>query len=1098
MGPNGNASGSTEQATRVDSRVPEPADSIVSLPRFSRIRFLVILIGGIALAEVVSMAVVYFFRDWSYYLQILLDASIMVVLIFPVIYLFSLRPLLLNVEQRKQNEGQLRRYNRALRVLNECNQVLVRAEDEPHLLDKMCKILVDVGGYRMAWVGFAEQDKEKRIHPVSWAGFENGYLSRAQITWADTDRGRGPTGTVVRMGVTQVNQDFLNNPKMAPWRAAALERGYQSSIALPLKDGGSVFGALTIYSEFPDAFNLEEVNLLEELANDLAYGIQALRERIERVHAEQEAEARAREWRNTFDAMSEFVSVHDKNFRIMRANKALANRFGKTPDELVGMHCYQLFHYSNEPWPNCPLVRAMKSKSAVTEEVDDPHIGCPLLISVSPVIGNNGEVVGGIHIATDITERKRAERDVELERNKLKSILDTMQEGVYIVNQNHDLEYINPAVEKEFGKIEGRKCHQFFHDFPDVCEACPTGTVLEGDVVKAERASMRTGRIYDLLHMPLRNLDGSISKLTIMHDITELKQAELALKEANESLELRVEERTQALRESEERFSKAFHSSPVGVNLFRIADGCSMDVNDAFLALTGYTRDEIIGHNAAELNLIIDSEARMAWVQGLRDHGAVRNLDFRIRQKSGQIVNALFSIVKIDINGEETGLVLAIDITERKRAEEALKRSREELELRVQERTKELERRNLDLQVVSNAEHVQRQFAEALIEAAFSLNKNLRLHDVLPLILKQVKDVIPYQLADIALLEGESFYAASHQGTSSWPESLVGANARFALDEFPLLKNMCQSGKSVLIEDTQKEPGWVKMAGLESHRSFLSAPLLAEGKVIGFVNLLADQPGFFTEQMRNHLSAFASHAAVAIQNAWLFEQVQAGTERLQSLSRRLVEIQESERLFISRELHDQAGQILTSLLVDLQLLEKNISKPRTIRKLTAEMESSLNEVIEELHRIAMALRPASLDHLGLVAALRQYVESIGEKNNIKVGFESERVLERLPGNVEAVLYRIVQEALTNVVRHASATRVDVVLTTRNKKLVMIIEDDGVGFDPASVSTGEHLGLFGMKERTDMIGGKLIVESAAGKGTTIMVEVSYDDTNHDSG
>jgi signal transduction histidine kinase len=111
---------------------------------------------------------------------------------------------------------------------------------------------------------------------------------------------------------------------------------------------------------------------------------------------------------------------------------------------------------------------------------------------------------------------------------------------------------------------------------------------------------------------------------------------------------------------------------------------------------------------------------------------------------------------------------------------------------------------------------------------------------------------------------------------------------------------------------------------------------------------------------------------VAIQNAWLFEQVQASTERLQSLSRRLVEIQENERRYISRELHDEAGQVLTSLLVDLRLLEKNISEPKILQKIVTEMEASLNGVIENLHRIAMALRPASLDHVGLVAALRQH------------------------------------------------------------------------------------------------------------------------------
>ena len=283
------------------------------------------------------------------------------------------------------------------------------------------------------------------------------------------------------------------------------------------------------------------------------------------------------------------------------------------------------------------------------------------------------------------------------------------------------------------------------------------------------------------------------------------------------------------------------------------------------------------------------------------------------------------------------------------------------------------------------------------------------------------------------------------------------------------------------------------MKGFEWVRSFLSAPLLVENKVIGFVNLFGDQPRFFTQEMSNRLVAFAAHAAVAIQNAWLFEQVQASTERLQSLSRRLVEIQENERLYISRELHDEAGQVLTSLLVDLRLLEKNAAQPDAILKIVAQMERSLNGVIENLHRMAMALRPASLDHVGLVAALRQHIDAVREKHGIDATFRSGGVMERLPANVETVLYRTVQEALTNVIRHARATRVDVVLTVRDNKLIVLVEDDGVGFDPNNVSSDDHLGLFGIRERTEMIGGTLVIESEPGKGTTIMLEVDYANT-----
>lgn len=192
-----------------------------------------------------------------------------------------------DITERKRDNEALNRLNRALLMINQCNQILVRSNDESKLLQEMCETIVKVGGYRMAWVGFAEQDQEKRVRPVVQFGFEEGYLEQAQINWSDNEHGHGPTGTAVREGVTQVNQDFSSNPHMGPWREAALQRGYLSSIALPLKKEASTFGALTIYSSMPQAFDANEVSLLDELANDIAYGINALRERSVRKRAEE-------------------------------------------------------------------------------------------------------------------------------------------------------------------------------------------------------------------------------------------------------------------------------------------------------------------------------------------------------------------------------------------------------------------------------------------------------------------------------------------------------------------------------------------------------------------------------------------------------------------------------------------------------------------------------------------------------------------------------------------------------------------------------------------------------------------------------------------
>ena len=194
----------------------------------------------------------------------------------------------------------LHRANRALRVLSTVNQALIHGESEPALLNLVCKALVDSGGYRFAWAGFAEHDQDKSVRPVAQYGVADGYLDYAAISWADTERGRGPTGTAARTGTVQFSRDFGSDPRVLAWRAAALRRGYASAIALPLVAGLDTFGVLTIYSKETDAFDDEEVELLKELAADLSFGILTHRSNLERRRVEARVERLA-----NFDLLTE-------------------------------------------------------------------------------------------------------------------------------------------------------------------------------------------------------------------------------------------------------------------------------------------------------------------------------------------------------------------------------------------------------------------------------------------------------------------------------------------------------------------------------------------------------------------------------------------------------------------------------------------------------------------------------------------------------------------------------------------------------------------------------------------------------------------------
>jgi signal transduction histidine kinase len=191
----------------------------------------------------------------------------------------------------KKAERELKAANRALKALSRCIEAMTHAEDEKKLLDAICHIVTDISGYRMAWIGYAENDAHKSVHRVASSGYEEGYLEKVNITWSETDpEGRGPTGTAIRTGEPYIIKDVAADPRFEPWRAEALKRDFKSVLGLPLCQGGSTYGALTIYSDQPDAYDSEEVALLSELASELAYGIVALRDRAERARAEKALE----------------------------------------------------------------------------------------------------------------------------------------------------------------------------------------------------------------------------------------------------------------------------------------------------------------------------------------------------------------------------------------------------------------------------------------------------------------------------------------------------------------------------------------------------------------------------------------------------------------------------------------------------------------------------------------------------------------------------------------------------------------------------------------------------------------------------------------
>jgi signal transduction histidine kinase len=262
-------------------------------------------------------------------------------------------------------------------------------------------------------------------------------------------------------------------------------------------------------------------------------------------------------------------------------------------------------------------------------------------------------------------------------------------------------------------------------------------------------------------------------------------------------------------------------------------------------------------------------------------------------------------------------------------------------------------------------------------------------------------------------------------------------------------------------------------------RSALYVPLITRGRAIG-VLVAHDKAGpnpAFTDDDLRLAESLADRAAVAVE---LSERV--GRDALG----RVVSAQEMERKRLARELHDETGQALTSILLGLKPLEKSATTDEE-RAAAAAVRELVVTTLQDVRRLAVELRPSALDDFGLGTAVGRLAETFRESSGLRVDLEAHLRDDRLPAEVETTLYRIVQEALANIVKHASADHVSIVLTQSERAVSAVVEDDGRGFDPNGTG-GDVLGLVGMRERVALVGGRLRIESADGSGTTIAAEV----------
>ncbi len=368
------------------------------------------------------------FEEWLGYLDRCFD-----------VYAFQTEPhrfavMFNDITERKKSEMELKKLNRTLHALSDSTRTMRYAKDEGEYLEEVCKIIIEDCGHAMVWMGYTEDDENKTVTPIAYSGFEAGYLETLNITWEDKGRGRGPTGTAIRTGENCVCRNMLTDPQFEPWREEALNRGYASSLALPLMNDNKSFGALTIYSRESDPFSVDEINLLTELADDISYGLITLRLTAEKSKAEENLKESEKKYHSLYSSMSEGVALHEiiynsqheaVDYIILDINPAYENITGLKRSEVIGMKASDLYGIGTPPYLDLYAPVAENGESTEFETYFEPM---DIIFRISVISPEKGKFAT---LFEDITDSKRA----ELER-------DTNVEFLRLINENtsvHDL-----------------------------------------------------------------------------------------------------------------------------------------------------------------------------------------------------------------------------------------------------------------------------------------------------------------------------------------------------------------------------------------------------------------------------------------------------------------------------------------------------------------------------------------------------------------------------------------------------------------------------------------------------------------------------------
>ena len=728
----------------------------------------------------------------------------------------------------------------------------------------------------------------------------------------------------------------------------------------------------------------------------------------ERKQAEEELLRSRADWEDIFQAIGHPTLILDPEHKVIEVNRAVAKATGATEEELRGKKCYEIFHGTDQPPEGCPFEKMSASGRLETIEMEMEALGGWFLVSCTPVFDEKGDLRNIIHIATDITERKRLEEILEKERQELKLIINASPIIIFYKDKEGRLIRVNKTFTEALKMPEEDLMGKTVFDLYSA-KIAQDMTDDDGEVLKSVRPKLNIIEQYESASgirwvqtdkIPICDKNGiPVGLIGFAQDITERKRAE------------------ETLWESQELYRSLFEGVPIG--LYRtMPSGEILDINLALVEILGYPdRESLLVVNLVDM--FVNPDERKQWETLMESQGVVHDFEAQFRRYDGTMIwirNTCHAARHDD--GQTLYHEGAIqDITERKQAEEALRKSQQLLAKTF----------------------------SSLREAVFIIDDGT------------------VEIIDCNPAASEIF------GYSR--EEMIGRNVALLHIDEAAFKEFRRYLSSAIAEKGflgHLESRMKRKDGTVFPTEHNVMPLEDEqGRRVGWVSVVHD----ITERKRAE------------------EQMRSSSEQLRALSVHLQSIREEERTLIAREIHDELGQELTGLKMDLSWLIKRLpGNQELLVKKTESMSKLVDTTIQSVRRISTKLRPGVLDDLGLTAATEWQAQDFQDRTGIQCEFSSNLREIDLDRDRSTTVFRILQETLTNVARHASATRVNICLNEEAASLVLIVEDNGRGITEREISDPKSLGLLGMRERALVFGGEVEISGAPGKGTTVTLRI----------